>query len=377
MAILTLNSGSTSVKLAVFHVAQPDGTLIRFERENLSSPSGDPTQRLSAFAAKAGEDGITAVAHRVVHGGSHFSKPVRIDDEVEARIEALCELAPLHNPPALKWIRAARKLWGSEVPHIAVFDTAFYAQLPRVAAEYALPRSAGIDQSIRRYGFHGIAHEAMWRRWCELRPDLPRGGRLITLQLGGGCSITATRGGQAIDTSMGFSPLEGLMMATRSGDVDPAVVPYLARRLSCSSERVIELLNRESGLFGVSGSSSSISELLNDSSPQARFAIELYCYRARKYVGAYLAALGGCDGIVFGGGVGEHVPAIRKRILSDMHWAGIEIDPQTNEAACGAEACISAASSDVSVYAIPVDEEQVLAEAALSESRFAGWRAPA
>jgi acetate kinase len=213
--ILTVNSGSTSVKLAAFRHAQPQGTLLRVEREHLSGAAGDPAEILRAFAAKTGRDGITAVAHRVVHGGSYFSQPVQIDDEVESRIESLCELAPLHNPPALRWIRAARGLWSSQVRHTAVFDTAFYAQLPRVAAEYALPRSAGLDQSIRRYGFHGIAHEAMWRRWCELRPDLPRGGRLITLQLGGGCSITATLEGRAIYTSMGFSPLEGMMMATR------------------------------------------------------------------------------------------------------------------------------------------------------------------
>lgn len=263
-----------------------------------------------------------AVAHRIVHGGTRFVRPVPIDAGVLAAIEELSPLAPLHNPEALRWVRAASALW-PQVPQIAVFDTAFFADLPRVAAEYALSARLGVEQGVRRYGFHGIAHRAMWDAWCKLVPEVPLGGRLITLQLGGGCSIAAIDRGKPLDTSMGFSPLEGLVMATRSGDMDPAVIPYLEQRLARPADAIVELLNTQSGLAGVSGSEASPAALLQDPAAQARFAIDLYCYRIRKYVGSYLAVLGGCDGIVFGGGVGEHVPGVRERALANLRWAGI------------------------------------------------------
>jgi acetate kinase len=435
MLILTVNSGSTSAKLAAF--APADSTLTatgistgagttlartppagmkvaprlsRVRYEHLSSPEAsqwakpatepplepptgrrsdpplDPRTALAAFLGKLSEP-VAAVAHRVVHGGSDFVRPVAIDDGVEAKLRALSALAPLHNPAALRWIDAARSLCAPHVPQVAVFDTAFFAGLPRLAREYALPPSLGTDLGVRRYGFHGLAHEAMWRRWCELYPERRGGGRLITLQLGGGCSIAAIDGGRAVDTSMGFSPLEGLVMATRSGDVDPAAIAYLAGRLHTTADHIVERLNEESGLLGVSGLSSDL-RVLAAQSPEpaqplnaaqsskaaqptdaARFAVDLYCYRARKYVGAYLAVLGGCDGIAFGGGVGEHLPDIRERILAPLRWAGIEIDPQANDAARGSEARISASGSPITIQVIPVDEEQTLAHAAFD---FAG-----
>jgi acetate kinase len=200
---------------------------------------------------------------------------------------------------------------------------------------------------------------------------LPDGGKLITLQLGGGCSIAALDQGRPQDTSMGFSPLEGLVMETRSGDIDAAVVPYLERRLGVSGERVIEMLNERSGLAGVAGSSDDPQALLETGSAQAQFAVELYCYRARKYLGAYLAVLGGCDGIAFGGGVGEHVAAVRARILSGLEWAGIELDPAANQAARGSEARISGGRSRVSVWVVPVDEELLMVRGALSVAKLA------
>lgn len=363
MIVLTLNSGSTSVKLAVYETSAQE-VPARLESERHSGTELSARALLTGFLRKlpAPPD---VVVHRVVHGGTRFTQATRIEDGVLDEIGKLSELAPLHNPVALEWIRAAREVCGNTVAHVAVFDTAFFACLPRRAAEYALPARIGTEHGVRRYGFHGLAHEAMWRRWCELYPEVPGGGRLITVQLGGGCSITAHDNGHPVDNSMGFSPLEGLVMATRSGDVDPSILPYLQKRLSLTSERLIDLLNRESGLAGVSGKSSNPGDLLADPTPPSQFAVELYCYRVRKYIGAYCAVLGGCDGIVFGGGVGEHLPEIRERILAGMAWAGIELDLAANRAACGAEAAIHATPSRVRIQVVPVDEEQVMVRAAV------------
>jgi acetate kinase len=361
MIVLTLNSGSTSIKLGVYDTSTEPPT--RLVTEHHSGGEMEATALLRSFLQKL-RTPPTVVAHRVVHGGARFTGPVRIDDAVVGDIRKLSELAPLHNPTALQWIKAARIACGNAATHVAVFDTSFFSKLPRRAAEYALSPAFGVELGARRYGFHGLAHEAMWRRWCELYPELPGGGRLITVQLGGGCSMTALESGQPVDNSMGFSPLEGLVMATRSGDVDPSILPYLGKRLSLTTEQLIEMLNRKSGLAGLSGKSANPADLLGDPAPQSQFAVELYCYRLRKYVGAYCAALGGCDGIVFGGGVGEHVPEIRERALSGMEWAGIELDAEANRAARGAEAAIQSANSRVRVHVVPVDEDAVMVRAA-------------
>ena len=362
MTLLTVNSGSTSVKLALYEMSAA-GVPTRAAAEQHSGPTLDPQGVLRALMAKLAS-APQAVAHRIVHGGTQFSQPTRIDARVLAAIEQLSPLAPLHNPPALRWVSAARELWGAETPQVAVFDTAYFARLPRVAAEYALAPRFGVERGVRRYGFHGLAHESMWRSWCERYPELPRGGRLITLQLGGGCSITAIHRGRPLDTSMGFSPLEGLVMATRSGDVDPAVIPYLEHELGLSGAQVVDLLNHEAGLAGLSGTDANPSVLLADRAPRAQFAVELYCYRIRKYIGAYLAVLEGCDGIVFGGGVGEHAPGVRARALAGLGWAGVALDPALNDAARGQEARISPAGAAVSVHVIAPDEDSILARAA-------------
>jgi len=368
--VLTINSGSTSVKLAAFESSGAPAALRGLRREQVSGRGLEPRAVLRAFLDTLAGSRVTAVAHRVVHGGRHFTAPVIIDAAVQAAIGELSELAPLHNPVALEWIVAARAVFAPEVRQVACFDTAFFADLPRVAAEYALPRAAGVDLGIRRYGFHGLAHAALWRRWCELNPHLAHGGRIISLQLGGGCSAAAVREGRPRDTSMGFSPLEGLVMATRSGDLDPAIVAYLAARRQVAPDKVIEWLNHECGLLGVSGQSSDLRELLAAPRTEAaEFAVELYCYRVTKYIGAYLAVLGGCDGILLSGGVGEHMPQIRERILGTLGWAGVELDRPANEAARGTEACISRAGSPVRVQVIPGDEERLLASAALACAR--------
>jgi acetate kinase len=362
MSLLTVNSGSTSVKLALYD-ARPGAEPRLLAAEHHTGPTIDAAAVLRGLESTLGSP-PQIVAHRIVHGGTRFVRPTRIDSAALAEIEKLSPLAPLHNPVALRWVSATRELWGDQLPQVAVFDTAWFAGLPRVAAEYALPAALGSARGVRRYGFHGLAHESMWHSFCALNPQLPRGGRLITLQLGGGCSIAAIDRGRPLDTSMGFSPLEGLVMATRSGDLDAAVVPFLERELGVSGDAIVEMLNEQSGLKGLAGSDANPGALLADPSAQAQFAVELYCYRIRKYLGAYLAVLEGCDGIVFGGGVGEHVPGVRARALSGLAWAGVTLDTALNDAARGGAARISAPGAAIALHVIVPDEELVLARAA-------------
>jgi len=364
MIVLTVNTGSSSVRLAAF--ALEGESLLRQASGHFPGDWNDPAAMLRAFLKGHGIEAVAAVAHRIVHGGARLTEPCRIDDTVAAEIERLVPLAPLHNPRALEWIHACRAMFGAETAQVAVFDTAFYAALPEVAATYALPRALSTRHGIRRYGFHGLAHQAMWRRWRELRPDLPAGGRVISLQLGAGCSVTAVRDGQAVDTSMGFSPLEGLVMATRSGDVDPGLLLFLQRAEGLTPDRMERLLNEESGLLGLSGVSGDMRALLEADDAEARLAVDVYCYRARKYVGAYLAVLGGADAILFGGGVGEQAPEVRAQIFSGLEGLGIVLDADANRAAIGAEMGISARGSAVAVWVVPVDEAVILAQAALA-----------
>ena len=372
MIVLTVNTGSTSVKLAAFRADGAAGEAgpppARLAAQHLTGGELEPAASLRGFLGQLTQP-PEAVAHRVVHGGTRFTGPTLLDEDARRALADLSELAPLHNPVALRWIDAARETCGAGVTHVAAFDTAYFSTLPPVASEYALPPDLGLELGVRRYGFHGLAHEAMWQRWCQLEPRLPGGGKLITVQLGGGCSMAALDRGRPQDTSMGFSPLEGLVMATRSGDLDAAIVPYLERRLGVSGERVLAMLNERGGLAGVAGSPADPQSLLDGGEDRARFAVELYCYRARKYLGAYLAVLGGCDGVAFGGGVGEHVPEVRARILADLEWAGIELDRGANEAARGSESRISGARGRVSVWVIPVDEELLMVRAALAVAK--------
>lgn len=362
--ILTVNAGSSSVRLAAFR--QEGGKLLRIAGSYHSLDEGTPDELLRKFLGRLGTDRVVAASHRVVHGGKHLVNTCLIGPDEEREIERLSALAPLHNPPALRLIRAARSALGPEVLQVAVFDTALFADMPDVAKTYALPGGLCAEHGIRRYGFHGLAHRAMWLRWRELTPDAKGGGRVISLQLGAGCSMTAFREGKVVDTSMGFSPLEGLVMATRSGDVDPRVITYLQRTIGLSVDKVEELLNKSSGLLGVSGISSDMRKLLDSDKPEARLAVELYCYRARKYVGAYIAALGGADAIIFGGGVGENSPEVRERILSGMQWCGIDLDKAANSAASGKEGRISSGESKVEVWVLPVDEAALLASEAIA-----------
>jgi acetate kinase len=304
---------------------------------------------------------IDAVGHRVVHGGDGFQAPTLIDQRVVERIGSLVRLAPLHNRPALEAIEASRQVLGPSIPMVATFDTAYFARMPARASLYAIDLELARRHAVRRYGFHGLAHRSMAEALIEEHgPD----ARLITLQLGNGCSATASRGRGPIDTSMGFTPLEGLVMGTRSGDLDASVPGYLARQEGLSAEEVEDLLNRRSGLLGISGLSSDMRDLLDaerKGDERAALAIDMFCYRVRKYVGAYAAALGGVDAIAFGGGIGENNPIIRERSLNGLEWLGLILDPGLNRAASGASARISAAGSTVDVRVIAVDESSIIA----------------
>ena len=355
-----MNAGSSSLRLAAFETAR--GLTPRAKAHHHGA-AGDPVRLLRGFAQAHGLR-PAAISHRVVHGGARLTAPCVIDAAVEEEIERLSVLAPLHNPVALRWIAAAREVF-PDAAQVAVFDTALYARLPRVASTYALPRELMEEHEARRYGFHGLAHAMMIRRWRELRPGPGRDAGLITLQLGAGCSITASRAGEAVDTSMGFSPLEGLVMATRAGDVDPGLLLHLQRSAGLDAAALERTLNHESGLLGLAGCAD-MRQLLASDEGAAREAVELYCYRARKYIGAYLAALGGAAAIAFGGGVGENAPAVRERILAGLDGLGIALEPARNDAAVGIEARVSSPASGVEVWVMPVDEAVLLAEAAAS-----------
>ena len=309
---------------------------------------------------------IEAIGHRVVHGGERFQRSVRITDEVLRGIEDMIDLAPLHNPHNLRGIAATRAVLGADVPHVAVFDTAFHHTIPERAYLYAIPYQLYRRHKVRRYGFHGTSHRYVAYRWRELT-GVPRDRtRIITLHLGNGCSACAIDGGSSVDTSMGFTPLEGLVMGTRSGDLDPAVLEYLGAKEGLSPSDVDNLLNKQSGLLGLSGLTNDMRELLAEAHEnddrRARLAIDIFCYRARKYIGAYLAALGGADAIVFAGGIGENSAEVRAQICEGLGWAGVEVDDAANARMVGgAEGRITTESARLAVWVIPTDEELLIA----------------
>jgi acetate kinase len=390
MKVLAINCGSSTLKFKLIDVGERGSEALASglvdpigDASALEFHAGDETWSETATVADHGEGvhrvaewlasigysarrGIDAVGHRVVHGGEQFRDATVIDDAVVAAIEAVSSLAPLHNVPALAAIRAAHVELGS-VPAVAAFDTAFHRSLPDRAARYAIPDSLATKHGIRRYGFHGLAHGFMAQRHAERVARSLAETRVVTMQLGNGCSATAVEGGRSIDTSMGLTPLEGLVMGTRSGDVDPSLAGFLARHEGVEAEEIEDTLNKRSGLLGVSERSRDMRELLvaeTDGDERAALAVEMFCYRARKYLGAYLAALGGADAVLFGGGIGERAPAVRARICAGMEWCGLALDEERNGAAIGSEECISTAEASIEAYVIPVDEELIIARQA-------------
>ena len=400
MNVLVLNIGSSSLKFQIIATdperikRYQDDRICRGEVEGIGGEAiikiqyrAQSTQKFTAPLREIGaaleyvvrhiasdQSGISeikstadvhAVGHRVVHGGELFEQSALIDDRVLKGIEDCIDLAPLHNPNNLKGIAAARQIFGKDVPEVAVFDTAFHHSLPEEAYLYAIPYHLYRRHRIRRYGFHGTSHRYVAFRYRALRSLTREQTNLITLHLGNGCSAAAIKAGRSVDTSMGMTPLEGLVMGTRSGDLDPAVVGVIARKEALSASEVDSLLNTQSGLLGVSGLTNDMrelqAELKEHDDRRVRLAIEIFCYRARKYIGGYLAAMGGADAVVFTGGIGENSPDVRARICAGMEWAGMRIDEAKNNETVGREAQISRADSKLHTYAIPTDEELLIA----------------
>ncbi len=399
MNVLVLNAGSSTLKFQLIRTdaelvktdadeRRADGAIERIGGEAVittragdSGPSRKTTAQLKDLRAAidwvirwlvaTAETGvqsvrdIEAVGHRVVHGGERFVTSVLIDADVIAGIEDMIELAPLHNPANVRGIEAVSQLLG-EVPQAAVFDTAFHQTLPEHAFLYALPYGLYRRHKIRRYGFHGTSHRYVAHRYRRLTGRSKEGTNVISLHLGNGASVCAIKAGHSVDTSMGFTPLEGLIMGTRSGDLDPAILDFVAHKEGLSDAAIQTLLNKQSGLLGISGITSDMRELLAEAAEnddrRAWLAIEMFAYRARKYIGAYLAALGGADAILFTGGIGENAAGVRSLILDEMDWAGIAIDTTVNQTLPGGtDGRISTEDSRIEVWIIPTNEEVLIA----------------
>jgi acetate kinase len=401
MNVLALNCGSSTVKFRLLAVEPPApaaaartlaGGLVErlgadarlaFERDGRAEVArarvadhAEAVGRVLGWLAE-GDDDVDAVGHRVVHGGARFTAPTPIDDAVLEAVETLESLAPLHNRPSLAGIRACRAALKPVVPMVAVFDTAFHARLPERAAQYAIPWELARRHGIRRFGFHGISYAWATARAAALLGRSADDVRLVVLHLGNGASAAAIRNGISVDTSMGLTPLEGLVMGTRSGDVDPALVGYLVRAEGANLAEVEAWLNERSGLAGLAGGSGDVRDLLERErvDAHARLALDVFCHRARKYLGAYIAVLEGADAVVFTGGIGTHQPEIRRRIAAGFEWCGLSLDPGRNASTLGGEGVISAAGSTMRALVVAADEERIIAHetaACLADARAAG-----
>ena len=368
--VLVLNAGSSSLK---YQLVVPESGEVRAGGivERIGEAGSDVTDHSAALEAMTTQlhaDGVDldevplrAVGHRVVHGGPDFSEPVVIDDAVLDRIRALSALAPLHNPAAVIGIEAARQHY--DVPHVAVFDTAFFSSLPAAASTYAVPRDLAAKHSIRRYGFHGTSHQFVAKATADLlgRPlaDL----RQVILHLGNGCSASAVRGGQAVETSMGLTPLQGLVMGTRSGDVDPGLHAYLAREAGMTLGEIDTLLNKKSGVLGLSGVNDfrELVQRVDAGDADARLAFDVFVHRLKHYVGAYLAILGGADVLVFTAGIGQHSAPVRAAVADGLTELGITVDADLNASGSSAARVISPDGSRVVVAVVPTNEELAIA----------------
>lgn len=391
--VLALNAGSSSLKFALFEATGAERARRRGAVGNIGSArpvfvvdgcaehsveaathAGAAQLVLDCVLGAGGADSVNAAdiiatGHRVVHGGETFSAPAIVTGKVMEQLRGLASLAPLHNPLSSDVIDVvAERL--PDVPVVVVFDTAFFKGMPEAASRYAVPAAWHAELGIRRFGFHGIAHEYMRDRLRSIDDPSAPPERAVTLQLGHGCSATALRDGRPVETSMGFTPLEGLVMSTRAGDVDAGAVLHVARA-GRTWEALDEALNRESGLLGLSGISSDVRDLLaleEKSHPGATLALDVFHHRIRKYLGAYAAVLGGIDTLAFGGGIGENSPQVRARVCAGLEWLGLELDEQANENCIGSERRISAPDSAIDVHVIPVDEEQTIARAAAARA---------
>ena len=403
MNVLAINCGSSSIKWGLFDAAvngdeapvvrrrarggieQLGGekARLRFEADGAapldttaSVPDHAGGVRRIAEWLGATRLPIEAVGHRVVHGGPRFRTPTVLDDSVIAAIHDLETLAPLHNGPSLAGIRACRDAFSGGPPMVAIFDTAFHASLPERAWRYAIPRELADRHGIRRFGFHGISYRAVLQRYCALTGTPEARATIVALHLGSGCSATAIEHGRSVDTSMGLTPLEGLVMGTRSGDLDPAIVGQLSRAEGAPVAEVERWLNQRSGLLGLSDVSGDLRDLLARESTDTRAAIalEVFCYRIRKYVGAYLAALGGAQAVVFTGAIGERSAEVRARVCQGLDWLGLILDPRANAAASEHERRISESGARLQAFVIPTDEETEIARDTVKALRASSAR---
>jgi acetate kinase len=390
MKILVLNCGSSSIKYKLFDMESkevlaqggvekiglkgsflkfplPDGDKVVLEGEILEHQAGIEYILGVLTSKKYGCIGslseIDAVGHRVVHGGEEFNSSVFVTDEVIRKMEECIELAPLHNPPNLAGIYAVKELMG-DIPQVGVFDTAFHQTMPSQAYMYGLPYSLYEKYSIRRYGFHGTSHRYVSRKGCESLGVPYEKQRIITAHIGNGGSLAAIKDGKSIDTSMGMTPVEGLLMGTRSGDVDAGIVSFIMEKENIGTQAISTLVNKHSGLLGVSGVSSDMRELraaMGAGNERAKLAFDMFVYRIKKYIGAYAAVLGGIDILMFTGGIGENVDPVRELVCKDLEFMFIKIDAAKNKEIHGDEAIISTPDSKVTVMVVPTDEEYMIA----------------
>jgi acetate kinase len=391
MKILVLNSGSSSIKYQLFdmrdesvlaagsleqigdpdsHLSHSHQTSAEMSKTVRALPIADHRQGLQLIASVLRETGALAdfgelygIGHRVVHGGEKFKEPTLVTPEVLAAIRALIPLAPLHNPANLLGMEVAMESTQA-VPQIAVFDTAFHQSLPSHAYRYAIPKNLYETHQVRRYGFHGTSHSYVAKKSAEFLKKPLNSLNLITLHLGNGASAAAIQQGRCIDTSMGLTPLEGLIMGTRCGDLDPAIIFYLIREAGLSSGEIESILNRESGLKGICGSNDmrAVGELAQADDSEARLAITMYCYRIKKYIGAYLAVLGGLDALIFTGGIGENADFIRAGCCEALVHLGLEIDPEKNRGAGKGCSAVESRASRTKILVIPTNEELEIAQ---------------
>ena len=387
--ILTINAGSSSVKYQCFEMTDeiclakgqvdrlgsPSPNLFYERHDNVTHQSNVPPMEYEAvfdsiFAILLDTEkgilqnlnDIAAVGHRVVHGGSRFAESALITPEVETAINQCVPLAPLHNPYNLGGIRACRQAL-SNAAHVAVFDTAFHQTMPDYAYMYALPRSLHERYDIRRYGFHGTSHQYVATRAAKILGRSLTSLKLITCHLGNGCSITAIDQGKSVDTSMGFTPLEGLMMGTRCGDIDPAIIFHLMEEGQMSADTISQMLNRESGLLGISGIASDVRDLfkaISDGNSQAALALQMFSYRVKQYIGKYAAVLGGLDALIFTAGIGENAPSIRATICENLDFLGVRLDEEKNQSSA-VEKSIHREDAAVKLLVIPTNEELMIA----------------
>ncbi len=390
MKILVLNCGSSSIKYKLFDMESkevlaqggvekiglkgsflkaplPNGDKLILEGEILEHQAGIEyilgVLTSEKYGCVKSLSEIDAVGHRVVHGGEQFNSSVYITDEVIKKMEECIELAPLHNPPNLAGIYAVKELMG-DVPQVGVFDTAYHQTMPPKAYMYGLPYSLYEKYAIRRYGFHGTSHRYVSRKGCELLGVPYEKQRIITAHIGNGGSLAAIHNGQSVDTSMGMTPVEGLLMGTRSGDVDAGIISFIMEKENIGTQAITTLVNKHSGLLGISGVSSDMREVraaMDAGNERAQLSFDMFTYRIKKYVGSYAAALGGVDILMFTGGIGENHSITREMVCKDMEYMGIKLDYDKNNEIHGEEAVISAPDSKVIVMVVPTDEEFMIA----------------